>query len=291
MKYIDRNGNITHENSTQDQFLKLLYTTKMGRLLLRPLVSPIVSKLGGLLMSTRLSTFFMRGFIRRNHINMDIYQHKRYVSYNDFFTRKIRPGYRPIDSRDNILISPCDGKISVYPINEDAALTIKNTTYTIPQLLRRENLAGQYNGGYALVIRLTVDDYHRYCYPASGRKSKQIHIPGIFHTVNPIANDVMPIYKMNSREYCLIRTKNMGTLLAMEVGALLVGKIRNHQPQSCLIQKGDEKGCFEFGGSTIVLLVQKNKVSIDEDLIKNTKNNYETFIKYGEAIGQSNTTI
>ena len=88
--------------------------------------------------------------------------------------------------------------------------------------------------------------------------------------MNPVANDVCPIYKMNSREYCLIKTERFGTLLQMEVGALMVGKISNNQQGLGFVHKGVEKGRFEFGGSTIILLTQKNVVIPDRDLLEHT---------------------
>lgn len=284
MKYMDRYGTVTTEDSTQDRFLRMLYTNALGRMLLKPLVSPPFSKIGGSAMNTRLSAGLVSGFVRRNAIDLHLYEPKIYSSYNDFFTRKIRPQYRPIAKAENVLISPCDGKLSVYPIHNDCSLCIKDTSYTVLQLVGSRYLAAKYAGGYAMVIRLTVDDYHRYCYAADGLKSKQHRIPGIFHTVNPIANDVLPIYKMNTREFCLLKTKNMGTILSMEVGALMVGKIVNKELSSCQVKKGTEKGRFEFGGSTIVLLVQKDTVTVDADLLTNTETGYETYVKYGEQI-------
>ncbi|MDD3361375.1 MAG: phosphatidylserine decarboxylase [Hespellia sp.] len=290
MKYMDRYGTVTTEDSTQDRFLRMLYTNAPGRMLLKPLVSPLFSKIGGSVMNTRLSAGLVSGFVQRNAIDLHLYEPKIYRSYNDFFTRKIRPQYRPIATAEDVLISPCDGKLSVYPICNDCSLCIKDTVYTVSQLVGSRHLATKYAGGYAMVIRLTVDDYHRYCYAADGLKSNQYRIPGIFHTVNPIANDVMPIYKMNTREFCLLKTKNMGTLLSMEVGALMVGKIVNKELSSCQVKKGTEKGRFEFGGSTIVLLVQKDAVTVDADLLANTKAGYETYVKYGEQIAVTSTS-
>ena len=129
-----------------------------------------------------------------------------------------------------------------------------------------------------------MDDYHRYCYIADGEKTANIHIPGVLHTVNPIANDVYPIYVQNSREYSLLRTDTFGDVLMMEVGALLVGKIVNHHEASS-VRRGQEKGYFQFGGSTVVLLLEKDRVQLDEDIITNSRENCETIVKMGEKIG------
>ena len=137
-----------------------------------------------------------------------------------------------------------------------------------------------------MILRLTVDDYHHYCYVADGEKSPEVKIPGVFHTVNPVANDVCQIYHENTREYCLLKTEQFGTITMMEVGAMMVGKITNLQPGACEVKKGEEKGYFEFGGSTIVLLLQHGRVRMDSDLIENSENGYETIVRMGERIGK-----
>ena len=93
-------------------------------------------------------------------------------------------------------------------------------------------LAEHFKDGYLWVFRLSVDDYHRYIYVDNGRESVRRRIPGILHTVNPVANDVCPIYKENTREYSLLKSEHFGTLLMMEVGALMVGKIENRPVMS-----------------------------------------------------------
>ena len=267
------------------RLLTFLYTTSVGNRLLRILVSPAVSKAAGCVMNSRLSLLAVSGFIKSQNIDVSEFEKTSFSSYNDFFTRKIKAEERPVNKEDTVLISPCDGKVSVYPIHENGRFFIKHTPYTTHSLIRDAKLARHYMGGWAVVIRLTVDDYHRYCYVADGEKIYQRRIPGIFHTVNPIANDICPIYKMNSREYCLVKNEKLGTVLMMEVGALMVGKIRNYKKERCQVKRGEEKGRFEFGGSTVVLLLEPDKVLPDSDLIRNTLQGAETIVKMGERIG------
>lgn len=287
MKYIDINGNKKHADSSQDKLLKLLYTTRTGRMLLRPLVTPAFSKLAGALLNTRFSCRLIKPFIRSNAIDMSDYEETCYRSYNDFFTRKIKKGAREISGDSFDLISPCDCYASAYEISEDRILNVKNAKYTVSSLLHSKKLAARYQGGYALILRLTVSDYHRYAYAATGRQSKNYRIPGVFHTVNPIAGEHFPIYKENSREYTVIHSSHLGNILQMEVGALMVGKIVNHR-ESCSVLRGEEKGYFEFGGSTIVLLLEKDTVTLREDLLVNTLSGYETQLRMGNSIGRSN---
>lgn len=283
--YITRDGTKIDGTTGQDHLLEVIYGHALTRMLLRPFLSPAVSDICGKFLSTRLSRRIIPSFVKKNHIDLGIYEKQEFDSYNAFFTRKIKAEQRPINEQKNILISPSDGKVTAYPITQEGRFWIKHTQYSAAQLLKDERLAERYMGGWIYVIRLTVDDYHRYCYVADGRKSRQRKIRGVLHTVNPVANDYYPIYKMNSREYCLLKTKELGTILLMEVGALMVGKINNHEEDSAQVKRGDEKGMFEFGGSTIVVMTEPGMAEPDKDIIYNTKAQAETLVKMGESIG------
>lgn len=284
MDYIDLQGKKVSNITSQDKLLSFLYTNIFGRMLLKPLIQPQVSKLAGRYLSSAHSKWLISKFIERNEINMDIYEECDYSSFNDFFTRKIKPDSRPVPEDLDVLISPCDCLATVYPIQENTTFSIKNTEYTLRSLLRSPRLAKRFRGGYAYILRLTVEDYHRYLYSVSGKQSKNYHIDGTFHTVNPIANDYLPIYKENTREYTVIHSKEFGDVLQMEVGALLVGKISNHK-QSTVVTRGEEKGFFEYGGSTIVVLTQKGRVTPRSDLLTNSKNGYETKVLQAHPLG------
>lgn len=283
--YITRDGTKIDGTTGQDHLLEVIYGHALTRMLLRPFLSPAVSDICGKFLSTRLSRRIIPSFVKKNHIDLGIYEKQEFDSYNAFFTRKIKAEQRPINEQKNILISPSDGKVTAYPITQKGRFWIKHTQYSAAQLLKDERLAERYMGGWIYVIRLTADDYHRYCYVADGRKSRQRKIRGVLHTVNPVANDYYPIYKMNSREYCLLKTKELGTILLMEVGALMVGKINNHEEDSAQVKRGDEKGMFEFGGSTIVVMTEPGMAEPDKDIIHNTKAQAETLVKMGEPIG------
>ena len=269
----------------QERFLHWLYTSVPGRALLPLITRPFITKLGGAVMNSALSKRAIPGFIRNNNIEMSDFEERPYRSYNDFFTRKILPGKRPICADKDTLISPCDALLSAYAIERDARFQIKGSNYTLPELLRDNALSKRYTGGTLLLFRLTVRDYHRYCYAASGAKSADVLIPGVFHTVNPLAAATRPLYKENTRIYGLVETKEFGTLLQMEVGALMVGKIVNDHPEACAVERGCEKGHFEFGGSTIIVLLEPNAAQIDETYFQNTARGQETPVRYGQAVG------
>jgi phosphatidylserine decarboxylase len=286
MKCMDRNGIEIKQNETQNKMLAFLYQTTFGRILLAQLVKPGVSQSVGYLLNHSISKLIIPTFIKKNKINMAEYENREYLSFNDFFTRKIKEGHRKIDNQPGHLIAPCDGKLSVYSINKDAHFKIKDTLYSMKSLLRSKKLAARYENGELLLFRLTVDDYHRFCYIDNGIKTKNYYIPGIFHTVNPLANTVVPVYKENTREFSVIKSENYGNILMMEVGALLVGKIVNYHEEARVTQ-GQEKGRFEFGGSTIIICLEKGRAIIDEDIMENSMNEVETVVKMGEKIGES----
>ena len=284
MKIKTRDGILREIEDGQEKTLQLLYGTVWGRMLLKPLTLPALSVLAGKLLSTKISCVLIKPFIRKNRIDMQLFEKVKYGSYNEFFARKILPAMRPVDTEASHLISPCDSKLTVLPVTEELRFYLKQTEYTVASLLKNEELAAEYKGGSVLIFRLTVDDYHRYCYPDSGRKEENIRIPGRLHTVNPIANDYFPIYKENSREYSVLHSDHFGKMVMMEVGALLVGKIVNHH-QKQTVERGQEKGYFQFGGSTVVLLVKKDTVYIDADICENSAEGMETVVKFGEKIG------
>lgn len=286
MKCKNRAGEIIFEEDKQDKLLERLYGSETGRRALGILVKPSVSKLSGTLLDSRLSKHFISPFLAESNISMDEYEEEDYESYNQFFTRRVREGQRSFPEAPELLGAPCDGRITAYPISQAASFTIKHTVYTMEGLLRSRKLAKKFEGGILCILRLTVEDYHHFCYVDGGERTKNYHIPGVFHTVNPTAGEHYPIYTENTREFCLLKSNNFGTLMMMEVGAMLVGKIVNHH-EKMAVRRGMEKGFFEYGGSTVILAFQKDKVIIDEDILKNTAEGFETAVKMGEQIGRA----
>lgn len=266
--------------------LQFLYETIPGRFLLKPLTSPRISQLCGLFLDSSFSNFLIQPFVRKNAICISDYEVDNIRSFNDFFSRKIRDGKRTIDMEESNLIAPCDGLLSVWKIEEDTVLPVKQSRYTVTSLLQNKKLARHYKEGYCLVFRLCVNHYHRYCYIDSGKKSRNIFIPGRLHTVRPIALRNVPVFTENSREYTAIRTKKFGTLIQMEVGAMLVGRIVNHQERGIAL-RGEEKGYFQYGGSTIIVLIEPDKVQMREDILKNALQGQEVPVKMGEIIGHA----
>lgn len=282
----DRNGEIVVTNEKQNILLKKLYGTVCGRVILKALTAPAVSKAAGAFMDSRLSVPLIKRFIKSSGIDTSQYVMKTFRSYNEFFTRRVKRGMRPIDRMPSHFISPCDSKLTVYKIGKSSVFRIKGSRYRVSDLIQNDFLAKRYEGGYCMIFRLEVDDYHRYCYIDSGTKTENTFINGELHTVNPIALEHYNIYKRNCREYTVLHTENFGDVVQVEVGAMMVGRIVNRHGAAEVV-RGEEKGKFEFGGSTIVLLVQEDMIRIDDDILRNSAENIETVVKYGEKVAAS----
>jgi len=264
--------------------LKFLYQNFFGRCLLRVLISRPVSKLAGAFLSSRLSKGLIKKFVTNNNINLNEFYSDNFKCFNDCFCRKIKDGNRPLEDG---LISPCDGLLSVYTINDGLVLPIKQSEYSISELLHDSELAKEFDGGTVLVFRLCVNHYHRYCYFDDGVKGDNKFIKGKLHTVRPIALRNFPVFTQNCREMTVMDTVNFGKAVQIEVGAMLVGKISNIH-QSGQIKRGDEKGMFLYGGSTIVLLLQKDAAVLPNELFEATKKGLETPVQMGQQIGEFN---
>lgn len=266
--------------------LSFLYNNAIGRIILMPLVkSSFVSNIVGKYMDSFLSKIIIKPFIKSNNINMDDYKETKYKCFNDFFIRQIKEEKRPYDKRKNMFISPCDAKLTYYKINNNLKFKVKNSTYTLQSLINDNKMALKYKDGVLLVFRLSPDDYHRYIFTDDGIILNNYKINGFFNTVNPIVYDKYKVFKENTRECTFIKTNNFKDIIQIEVGALLVGKI-NNKVTSGVVSKGMEKGYFMYGGSTIIIVLEKDAVMLDKEIIDNSKKGYETCVKCGEKIGK-----
>ena len=268
--------------------VRFLYNTLPGRLLLKILIKPGISKFFGFLMDCPWSKIFIRGFAKKNNINLEEYITTKYKSFNDFFSRQIKKELRPFPDNEYDAAAPCDGKLTVYPITAGSSFHIKHSVYTVGDLLQDKKLADEFTDGICLIFRLTPNDYHRYSCIDGGEMISHKKIKGALHTVRPISQKRYHIYTQNSREYTVIQTNHFGKVIQMEVGALFVGRVKNYMTTG-RFQRGDEKGMFEFGGSTVVMLFQKDTIIIDDAIYTNTRQDKETIIRMGYKIGEKFT--
>ena len=254
----------------------------MGLLSFRPLSVAV-----GRILDSKASCLLIRPFARANQIRLEDYETEGIDSFNAFFCRKIRKGLRPIEEEERTLIAPCDGLLRAYEAKGDLVLPVKEVPYRLSDLVGSRRLASHYEGGLVLVYRLCVHHYHRYCYVDSGRKSRNVFLPGRLFTVRPAALSRRPVFRENCREFTLIRTRAFSTLLQMEVGAMLVGRIANRQKGEGLVRRGEEKGYFEYGGSTVIVLVPRGKAELLPAIWEASQRGEETEVRLGQAVGHA----
>lgn len=262
------------------KYLGLLYNSFIGRILLKLIINPIFSKIYGKYNNMAISKKKIDRFIEKYNIDINEYEEKEYGSFNEFFIRKKKK--TSYDKEKNIFIAPADSKLMVYKIEDDMTIKIKQSIYTMEELILDHIDLEQFKNGNCLIFRLSMDDYHRYCYIDDGTIEKIKKIKGKLHTVSSISNSHR-VYSQNTRVCNYMITNNFGKIIYIEVGALLVGKINNYNKKQ--YSKGDEKGYFELGGSTIVILTSE-RIKIDNDIIEYSNKGIETKVKYGERIGE-----
>ncbi len=283
MKYIvrDREGNeyIEHESFAVNAF----YGNPVGRSVVKVFSMPVFSKVAGKFLDGKTSRVMIKKFVKKNDIDVNEFEDKKYKSFNDFFTRKRKD--LKIKNEKNILVSPSDARLMVLKIDENGIFNIKGANYNISDLLDEDAIYNNFIGGDLLIFRLCKDDYHRYHYIDNGVQGKSVFIPGTLNTVRPIALRKVKVFKRNAREYTVLHTNNFDDVVQVEVGAILVGRIVNIHHGEYAFKKGEEKGYFEFGGSTIVLMFKKDIIELDEDIVNNSSEDVETLVKVGTKIG------
>ena len=278
----DRLGNEIPSSGTPTGLLSFLYRTFPGRIFLRLIRARWVSVLVGAYMDSSLSRGHAKKALRKNAVDMTGVAQTAFDSYNALFTRTRETSLFPFSADERDFCSPADSKLTVLPIDGGTVMHIKQAPYTVRELLREDT--DRFDGGYAFVFRLSVEDYHRYAFPDGGRLLTHKFITGTFHTVNPIALEELPVFHRNCREVSMLETEHFGTVAYIEVGAMLVGRICNHRKTAFV--RGEEKGYFAYGGSTVVILTEQGAVTPDADLLQNSSHGIETYVRTGETVGK-----
>jgi len=289
IQYYDReSGVLKTEKVAAEKYLVWLYNNPVGEATLWALAKrKLVSSIYGNMMDRPSSTKKIQAFVEEFDIDMSTFQKQEFNSFNDFFTRKLKNNTRPVDTNSTITVSPADGKLLAYADISNSDFIIKGYRFDILSFLNNADLAQKYLDGTLVVIRLAPPDYHRFHFPISGSASPITRIDGDFYSVNPLAlRKMAEIFCLNKREFTIVTNPLFGDVVMAEVGATMVGSIVQTYTVN-FVNKGEEKGYFKFGGSTVVLLFEKNKIRIDDDLLNNTLKAYETAIHEGERIGVS----
>ncbi|KAJ7899839.1 phosphatidylserine decarboxylase-domain-containing protein [Mycena leptocephala] len=214
-----------------------------------------------------------------------------FKTFNQFFYRKLKPSARPTEQPDNPyrLVSAADCRFMAFEsVSEATRLWIKGREFTVARLLgdAYKHEADRYTGGALAIFRLAPQDYHRFHVPVDGTIGNMTYIAGEYYTVNPQAiRTALDVYGENARKIVPIDSPQFGRVMAVCVGAMMVGSIETTVKEGETVKRGQELGYFAFGGSTIVLLFEKDVVEWDEDLLVNGRASLETLVRVGMGIG------
>ncbi|MGA1826408.1 MAG: phosphatidylserine decarboxylase [bacterium] len=292
IRYIHRKTGAIHQEPVPcEQWLQWLYHNPIGKLALHGVVKrKFLTQWYGRKMDTPASKSKIASFVMSLHINMNesLRPLHEFTTFNEFFIRQLKPDARPIDMKPDVIVSPADGKVLAFNrLDKLDTFFAKGQAFSLEDFLPEHSMRDKYVGGILLIIRLAPADYHRFHFPADGRISHSTPMNGAYYSVSPYAvKQRIKIYWENTREYSLLSTIHAGDILLCEVGAAMVGSIIQSYTPHTDVKKGQEKGWFKFGGSTIILLCEKENVQIDRDIIENTHNGYETSIKMGERLAK-----
>lgn len=252
----------------------------------------------------RLTTSVIRWFIQRYRVNMQEAANPdpaAYATFNEFFTRPLRAGARPLASAD--WICPVDGAVSqLGPIAGNQIFQAKGHHYSTQALVGGDaQLAAQFQDGHFATIYLSPRDYHRIHMPCAGRLLRMIYVPGDLFSVNPTtARGVPGLFARNERVVCVFEGEH-GPFVLVLVGATVVGSMAtvwhgvvnpprpgtvrtwDYSAQNIALNKGDEMGRFLLG-STVVMLMPKGPLQF------NTQWDATTPVRLGEVMAHNSAT-
>lgn len=309
VRYVDRmTGEKVAESVMGDRALRFAYETLAGRTLWPVLFG---SKLISAYMGRRYDSRSSRKDIAKLVAIPGCVAEEAekpwtaYESFNEFFTRHLKPGARPVGEG---LVSPADGRLRLY-LNADAdrPFPLKGATKSLREVFAPGADASQTLFDFEktfdiAVIRLAPVDYHRFHFPCDSVVLGEVKvIPGKYHSVNPIALLRYPdVYADNERQIVECNSK-YGHYWQVDVGAFGVGTIvqtfkdpviseygeliSDEEREDISFKKGDERGYFKFGGSTVILVMKAGAVKWDEDLVRNSAAGLETRVLCNERIG------
>ncbi|HAP52931.1 MAG TPA: phosphatidylserine decarboxylase [Marinobacter adhaerens] len=221
-----------------------------------------------------------------------------YATFNDFFTRELKPGIRPLADGEKTLVSPVDGAISqLGQVTGDRVFQAKGQSFSLSELLGGEEATtAPFADGEFSTIYLSPKDYHRIHMPMAGTLRQMIHVPGKLFSVNPVTAENVPnLFARNERVVCIFDTAS-GPMALVLVGAMIVGSVETRWAgvvvpgrrqvtstlyegeQAITFDKGEEMGRFRLG-STVIMVMPKGSVSWNSDQVAGKT------VRMGEAFG------
>lgn len=287
----------THERKEEKVygffFVHLLYGNYpfsgiFGKLLVMIARLPFISILYGKIQRMRLTRRKIKPFVEKYQINMkeSVKKVEEFTSFNDFFVRKLKPSARDIDPAPEKAIMPADGRYIFVPnLSKEDGFYVKGQKFSIRSFLKDEQLARRYEGGLMVIARLCPTDYHRFHFPCACIPEKSKLINGYLNSVNLTSlKQNIHVFSENKRMLTTLNTEHFGLVLYSEIGAVCVGGIEQTYTPLQRAVKGQEKGYFAFGGSSLILLFEPDRLELAPDL-KQFPKYTEVRCEFGQLLG------
>ncbi|MDR2432879.1 MAG: archaetidylserine decarboxylase [Puniceicoccales bacterium] len=280
---------VEEEEIVGELWIRLAHSTAIGRLATALLFKrKLFSVLFGKFASSPASSREIEPFIERYNLKSDSFEKKvsEFTSFNDFFIRKLKPSARPISPKSNTITAPTDGRHLAYVnMKNFSPFFIKGEQLSVEDLIVDKATAKKFTNGSVLISRLSPIDYHRFHFPIACVPNKTFLIRGEYSSIHPMAmNGMIDTFLRNKKTSTLLCTKNCGNILMVEIGAICVGSIQQTFVPKKPALKGDEKGYFEFGGSTVILIFENGRVQFSDDILENTASGVETYVLMGDEV-------
>lgn len=282
MVYNRKTGAYEKDDQGGGLFLKLIYSS-----LMKPVRGPFLKKDFSENSAWLLEKIYTSRRIERTlakyNIDSNLFQNAPFENFKEFFLRKYKTNALPQVTRREI-ISPSDGSVSAYTISDELIVKVKKIQYTVKELFGGSEVANFFNGGTLFLIRLSIHDSHRFIYTEKGSFSGKTFrkIPGVLHALSRHSEQEM-VLQENERRYSILETDH-GLVGIMEVGAMMVGRIRYRRVQKAV--RYEERGWFEPGASSILIFYQKGVAQPDMDVVRETAAGNEVQVRMGEGIGK-----
>ena len=300
IKYYNR---VTGKNETElvygDMFIRFLYCSVAGQKIGNLFTNKYFSKAYGAFQDLPISHRKVRPFIDKFDIPINDYEpgslkaldpRDSYRTFNEFFIRKFKLGKRSFVTDPNRMPAFAEARyVGFDAIDEKKHYPVKGHYLLAKDLIGNEQVAKMFDGGPLLIARLCPVDYHRYHYPDNGKVLDHFRVPGAYDSVNPLALRYKnQIFIKNERYVSILQTENFGKLAYIEVGAICVGKIVQSHRWDKSFMRGEEKGYFLFGGSTVILVGEKGAWKPSRDITENTSHGIETYLQLGQEVATRN---
>jgi phosphatidylserine decarboxylase len=288
LTYFDRSrGDLLTERVFAAGFLHWSYNSRLGRAVTRwVLAQRWVSRCCGWLARRRWSRHLIASFA--GGMKFDLAAGKGWTCFNDYFVRELEESSSMNAVGPWTCLSPVESKVLVLrDVDPRKTFRVKRSIFNLEQLLSDRQLSERFAGGTAVLCRLTLSDYHHFHFPVAGCPQPAFAIPGKLYAGGPYAiNWLTSFYAENFRMVTLIESDLFGTVAQIEIGAFTVGSIHQRYLPGRHVERGEKKGYFELGGSTVVLLFAAGALETDEDLRHYSGQNIETRLRVGESIGR-----